>query len=306
MLLERLHQYLESKFLPLYFIPEVNLLENAIINHFEEVDHMADQFRNILENPKIYAIVDEKGGHTRRRTSQKNAAILEEAATLDKKKAEASPSTTDSNSTPLRALEANANTQKVNSSHIPKDCEDENSSWSNVPRNIPKEADSTSFFLKYNDFQKIYKDIYKELIDMTLQQNVSHPKDPLIEPIISNLQNVASKMQNPEAELTKVLEHCSKDIYSTHVLHPGSTTRQRILSALKGYSDIFAFAVAQDDLLDEGNEHLIVTRMLNSGGFNVSNTLMPNCFDFFKEIVQIVDAPASPSLKPCEDEIPLD
>lgn len=263
MLLEKLHKYLKSKHLPLYFIPEVNLLEDAIVDHPEEVEFVANEFRKICKNPMSYPNVENDEHGTEK--CLKNSLPASQNENRQSK---------ETGTTSKRTTQGN---------------------------------DSTQFFLRHGEFQEIYKEICKELVDLVLHGNSSPQEDPIVEAIIENLRPVVSKMQDPEAEMMRVFNFCSQNIYSSHVMHPGNSCRQRILSALKGYSGIFSFAIAQDDIFAEGNEHLIVDRMLNSDTFNVSNALMPNCSDFFKNTLQVFDAPAPPSAVPCEDEdIPLD
>ncbi|KXJ07062.1 uncharacterized protein LOC110251686 [Exaiptasia diaphana] len=53
MLLEKLHHSLETKFLPHYFIPEFNLLEEAVIEYPQQLQNLAGEVREICDNPAV-------------------------------------------------------------------------------------------------------------------------------------------------------------------------------------------------------------------------------------------------------------
>ncbi|KAK3755580.1 hypothetical protein QZH41_005956 [Actinostola sp. cb2023] len=75
MLLEKLHKSLETKFLPHYFIPEFNLLEEAVSDYPHEVQYLADEVMKIYENPLTYPNVGTEQTKSRDKNPPENTSM---------------------------------------------------------------------------------------------------------------------------------------------------------------------------------------------------------------------------------------
>jgi hypothetical protein len=325
MLLGKLLKALENKFLPHFFIPDFNLLEDALKDFPKEMEFLAVEAKKLYENPMSYPNVSlEEDHHTKATTSGESSEDLPTRGAS-------------ATQFPLKTVYPRRQTANL-ASHDP--CQEEHvptvkqvSTVKQVPtveqqspfpenstnqlvnstNNTPANNTTGPWFLRYNDFQDLYREVSREMLDLALKDGSVDAEDPTVKSIVTNLREVMSKTDNPEREIEIVMETGLEMAYSTHVFHSGPDAKHRILSALKGQWEMFAYVARQDDLIATGNGQLIVNRMLNSSsdGSNDSfdlSALYPMGNGLLQHVVQVMDNQFEPvkQAKECDDDIPLD
>lgn len=281
MLLRKQLTALETKFLPHFFISEFNLLKDVAKEFPEEMEFLAHEVSKVCEDPMSYPNVSPEEGQ-----DTKPAANLE-SMSKDPSAEEIGSCLTTAASGPPK----NANL-------------------------LPQEdvvSTENPFFPRFKDFQLLYRQVYREMLDLALTDEAVDAKDPTIKSIVTNLRKVMEKMEsNPEKEMVVVLEHSLQGLYSSYIFHTGPTARDRIFSLLKGQCEMFAYVVRQEDLAP-GNEHVIVNRMLDSSSDGSSdpfdlNVLYPGGSSTLANIFNVIGAQFEPTKQSTgiDDDIPLD